>query len=130
MMMEKLKNIKDEYIEKRKRELQVGVVDIDVHMGTCGIAAGAKKILQSIEEELERLEVTHVRFRITGCAGLCSMEPMITVTIPGQPPVKYGKLDEKKVKEIVYSHVLGGHAKGEYAIGYGLEKPQERIKKE
>ena len=96
-------------------------------MGTCGIAAGARDIFQALEGEKERLNLQNVRLRVTGCAGLCSMEPMITVQRPGEAPVKYGKLDGGKTREIVFSHILGGHPKAEYAIGRGLEKPQKRV---
>ena len=127
MTIKELSEIKETYIEERKRELVEGVVTVDVHMGTCGIAAGARGIFSALQDEIERLGVDHVKLRVTGCAGLCSMEPMITVHLPGQAPVKYGKLDAAKTREIFYSHVLGGHPKAEYAVGRGLEKPQRRV---
>jgi len=96
-------------------------------MGTCGIAAGGRNVFSALQGEIERLGVDNVKLRVTGCAGLCSMEPMITVHLPGQTPVKYGKLDAAKTREIFYSHILGGHPKAEYAIGQGLEKPQKRV---
>ncbi|MDI9570445.1 MAG: (2Fe-2S) ferredoxin domain-containing protein [Pseudomonadota bacterium] len=127
MTMEELKQIKESYIDARRQEVAAGCVTVDVHMGTCGIAAGAKGIHQTLLEEMEKVRAANVNLKITGCAGLCSMEPMITVTIPGTAPVKYGKLDAKKVREIFYSHILGGHPKVEYAISRGLEKPQKRV---
>lgn len=127
MTAEELKKIKDSYIDERMKEIEEGYVQVDVHMGTCGIASGARSIHQAILEEIEKSGAANVRIKITGCAGLCSMEPMITVLLPGRSPVKYGKLDEKKVREIFYSHILGGHPKAEYAIGHGLEKPQRRV---
>jgi len=119
--------IKKKYVDKIKSEAKSGFVTVDVHMGTCGIAAGAQKIFDAIEKEMEKLETRNVRVRGTGCAGFCSMEPMITVHIPGQSPVKYGKLNAKKALEIFYSHVLGGNVKTDYAMSYGLEKPQQRL---
>jgi NADP-reducing hydrogenase subunit HndB len=127
MTINELKEIKENYIDRRKEELGQGVVSVDVHMGTCGIAAGARNVFSSLEEEISRLGLTGIRLRVTGCAGLCSMEPMITVQFPGQSPVKYGKLDAAKTREIFYSHILGGHPKQEYAIGQGFEKPQKRV---
>ena len=126
MTINELKKIKENYVDKRLREVEEGTVFVDVHMGTCGIAAGARNIHQTILEEIEKSAVENVKLKITGCAGLCSMEPMITVWLPGQSPIKYGNLDDKKVQEIFYSHILGGHPKVEYAIGHGLEKPQKR----
>ncbi len=127
MTAEELKKIKDRFIDERMKEIEEGYVLVDVHMGTCGIASGARDIHRTILEEIEKAAAANVRIKITGCAGLCSMEPMITVSLPGRSPVKYGKLDEKKVREIFYSHILGGHPKAEYAIGQGLEKPQKRV---
>jgi len=127
MTIKELSEIKESYIDERKRELEEGVATVDVHMGTCGIAAGGRNVFSALQGEIERLGVENVKLRVTGCAGLCSMEPMITVHLPGQAPVKYGKLDAAKTREIFYSHILGGHPKAEYAIGQGLEKPQKRV---
>jgi (2Fe-2S) ferredoxin len=127
MTMDELKQIKENYIYERRKEIAEGYISVYVHMGTCGIASGAKNIHQALLEEMGKLAVANVKLKITGCAGLCSMEPMITVSIPGASPVKYGKLDAKKVREIFYSHILGGHPKAEYAIGHGLERPQKRV---
>ncbi|MFA6414343.1 MAG: (2Fe-2S) ferredoxin domain-containing protein [Syntrophales bacterium] len=127
MTMDELKQIKESYIDKRQEEIAAGYVSVDIHMGTCGIASGAKSIHQALLEEMGKAAVMNVKLRITGCAGLCSMEPMMTVWIPGQSPVKYGKLNDQKVREIFYSHILGGHPKVEYAIGHGLEKSQKRV---
>ena len=127
MTIKELSEIKETYIDERKKELEEGVAIVDVHMGTCGIAAGGRNVFSALQGEIERLGVETVKLRVTGCAGLCSMEPMITVHLPGQTPVKYGKLDAAKTREIFYSHILGGHPKAEYAIGQGLEKPQKRV---
>lgn len=127
MTINELKEIKENYIDKRKEELEEGVITVDVHMGTCGIAAGARTVFAALEKEMSRLNISNVKLRVTGCAGLCSMEPMVTVQLPGQEPVKYGKLDGARIREIFYSHILGGHPKQEYAIGRGFEKPQKRV---
>lgn len=95
---------------------------INVHMGTCGIAAGARNIMNALLKELETREVRDVLLTNSGCAGLCSHEPMITVETAGRPPVKYIDLTEKKVKEIFEKHVLGGTILKEYALGIGSEK--------
>lgn len=119
--------IKKDYVDKMVSEVKSGFVTVDVHMGTCGIAAGAQKIFNAIQIEMEKLETKNIKIRSTGCAGLCSMEPMMTVYFPEQSPVKYGHLNAKKALEIFYSHILGGHVKADYAISHGMEKPQKRI---
>jgi NADP-reducing hydrogenase subunit HndB len=126
MLIEELEKIKKEYIEKSKKEAERGVIKILVHMGTCGIAAGAREIFNTLLEEKEKLSIDNIKLCTTGCAGLCSQEPMITIEIPGELSIRYGNLDVERVKEIFYSHVLGGEIKSEYAISTGLEKPQKR----
>jgi len=95
---------------------------ICVHMGTCGIAAGARNIMNSLMKELEERALSDVLLTTSGCAGLCSREPMATVEITGQAPVKYVDLDEKKIREIFEKHVLGGQIVTAYALGIGSEK--------
>jgi len=95
---------------------------ITVHMGTCGIAAGARTIMNVFLNEIENRDISDVILTNSGCAGLCSREPMATVEITGQPPVKYVDLTEEKAKEVLEKHVLGGKIVKEYALGIGSEK--------
>lgn len=95
---------------------------INVHMGTCGIAAGARNIMNALIKEVEERGIHDVLLTNSGCAGLCSREPMATVEIAGQAPVKYVDLTEKKIKEIFEKHVLGGKIVQEYALGIGSER--------
>jgi len=127
MSGEELENIKQTYIEERKQEARQGVVNVIVHMGTCGISAGARGVFDALVAELGKLNLAHIKLKTTGCAGLCSMEPMITIELPGHSPVRYGNLNAKKAIEVFYSHALGGQIKTEYAISVGLERPQMRV---
>lgn len=95
---------------------------INVHMGTCGIAAGARNIMNVLIQEIEARGIHDVLLTNSGCAGLCSREPMATIEVAGQAPVKYVDLTEKKIKEIFEKHVLGGKIVQEYALGIGSEK--------
>jgi NADP-reducing hydrogenase subunit HndB len=95
---------------------------ITVHMGTCGIAAGARAIMNALIKEMEDRDMRYVLLSNSGCAGLCSHEPMVTVEIQGKPPVKYIDLNEKKIKEIFEKHILGGTILKDYALGIGSEK--------
>ncbi|MCX7806363.1 MAG: (2Fe-2S) ferredoxin domain-containing protein [Planctomycetota bacterium] len=85
------------------REMQV-----TVHMGTCGIAAGAREVLLAIASELGEEGSSKVLLRQAGCAGLCDREPMITVVDKSGVEYRYGKLDGAKAREIVREHILGG----------------------
>ena len=95
---------------------------IIVHMGTCGIAAGARPVMNAIMEEIESKNVKDVIVTISSCAGLCSREPMITVELENEPPVKYVDLTPEKAKRIFVEHVLGGKIVAEYALAVGSER--------
>jgi len=95
---------------------------ITVHMGTCGIAAGARKIMNALMTEIEERDLTDVLITNSGCAGLCSREPMATVELAGKPPVKYVDLTPEKIRTILEKHVLGGNIVEEFALGIGSEK--------
>jgi len=84
-------------------------MQITVHMGTCGIAAGARNILAALASELETASVKSVTLRQSGCAGLCDKEPMFTLIDKDGQQFRYGKLTTKKVRTIVQEHVLNGH---------------------
>ena len=95
---------------------------ITVHMGTCGIASGAQEIISTISDFFEKKGVTDVIVSTSGCAGLCSREPMATVEIAGHPPVKYVDLSKDKILEIVKKHIIGGELVEDYAFGIGNER--------
>ena len=92
-----------------------------VHMGTCGIAAGARKIMSALLDEMQKHDVVDVFVTTSGCAGLCSREPMVTVQLVDKPPVHYGDLTEESIREILVKHVLGGEVVQKYALARGSE---------
>ncbi len=96
-------------------------VKVTVHMGTCGIAAGARRVMSTMLRKIEAGEVKDVILTSSGCAGLCSHEPMLTVEMQGQAPVKYVKLDEAKTERIFEEHVMKGSPVEEYALSRGSE---------
>jgi NADP-reducing hydrogenase subunit HndB len=98
-----------------------GQAKVTVHMGTCGIAAGAREVMDALLDEMEKRGVKDVIVTTSGCVGLCSREPMATVELKGQPPVKYIDLNPQKMRRIVAEHVLGGHLVAEYALAVGSE---------
>jgi len=91
-------------------------------MGTCGIAAGARAIVAAFLEELEKSGMKDIRVTTSGCAGLCSKEPMATVELLDSPPVKYGELTPDKARNIFQEHIIGGTAVAAYALGVGSER--------
>jgi len=99
-----------------------GRAKITVHMGTCGIAAGARGVMSALLDEFQKRNVEDVILTNSGCAGLCSREPMATVEVQGQAPVKYVDLTPEKILRILSEHVLGGEVVEEYALARGSEK--------
>jgi NADP-reducing hydrogenase subunit HndB len=99
-----------------------GRVKITVHMGTCGIAAGGRKIMDAVLREVGERGLQDVLVTTSGCAGLCSREPMATIEVAGEAPVKYVDLTEGKVKEIFAAHVVGGTIAQEFALAVGSER--------
>jgi len=97
-------------------------VRITVHMGTCGIAAGAREIMKKFLALVEENKQTEVLVTTSGCAGLCSQEPLVTVEVSENPPVKYVNLDEQKSEEIFKTHVMGGQIVEKYALAIGSER--------
>ena len=99
-----------------------GRAKITVHMGTCGIAAGARKIMSALLEEFEKHNISDVILTSSGCAGLCSREPMATVELKEEAPVKYVDLTPEKIRKILAEHVNGGKIVEEYALAKGSER--------
>ena len=105
----------------RLREAE-GKAKINVHLGTCGIASGAREILHAFLDLVERSGEEDVIVTTSGCAGLCKREPMATIELAGQPPVKYVDLTPEKAKRIFEEHVRGGKIVKEYALAVGSER--------
>jgi NADP-reducing hydrogenase subunit HndB len=95
---------------------------VTVHMGTCGIAAGARDILSGLLKDIRKKKLDDVIVTTSGCAGLCSREPMATVEITGKPPVKYVDLTPEKMRKILEKHVVKGDIVNEYALAIGSER--------
>lgn len=119
---EDLKNIKERML--RTTSLREGAcrVKISVHMGTCGIAGGARNIMSVFLDQIETSGIKDVIVTNTGCIGLCAHEPMVTIELKGEAPVKYIDLTEEKAKRIFAEHVIGGKIVTEYALAAGSER--------
>jgi NADP-reducing hydrogenase subunit HndB len=120
--IEDLDRIREEI--RRTTLLREGVssAKVTVHMGTCGIAAGAREIMNTFLDEIQQRNIKDVILTTSGCAGLCSREPMATVELKGEAPVKYVDLTPEKTRNIVSEHVLGDKIVKEYALAIGSER--------
>lgn len=121
LLVQDLQRIRDKARALATIRTSEGRAKITVHMGTCGIAAGARDIMGALLDEMKKKKVTDVIITTSGCAGLCSREPMATVALKNQPPVKYVDLTADKIRKILNDHVLGGQPVVAYALAVGHE---------
>ncbi len=121
LTIDDLKKIKEKY--KATESLREGKqrFRVTVHMGTCGIAAGARDIMQVFIDEMEKNNVNDVALTNSGCAGLCSKEPMITIEEANKPPVKYADLNKEKAQKIFKEHIIEGKIVENLALVIGSE---------
>jgi len=121
LKVEDLKKIKENMAGTVNIRLGTHRAKITVHMGTCGIAAGARTIMNKFLEKKNESNASDVMVTTSGCAGLCNHEPMITVETKDSAPVKYVKLDEEKAARIFDEHIVKGNPVSEYALAMGSE---------
>ena len=126
---EDLIKIKKHTLAKRELSKTGKKIRITVHMGTCGIASGAQKIMDVLTKEIEKRKQKNITIITSGCMGLCSREPLITVEIFGQEPIIYQYMDKEKMLEVFKKHILEGKILTDYALARGKEEQiKERIK--
>ena len=88
-----------------------------VGMATCGIAAGARPVMLGFMEELQKRGLSNVTVSQTGCIGMCRLEPMVDVYMPGKEKVTYVHMNPEKVARVVAEHIVNGRPVEEYTIG-------------
>lgn len=101
-------NLRDDDSEKTR---------IVVGMATCGIAAGARPVLNEFLQEIDKRNLSGVSVSQTGCIGMCRLEPIVEVLRPGEEKVTYVKMTPDKVAKIVTEHIVNGRTVTEYTIG-------------
>lgn len=109
---DELKKIKEKVQSKvdlrEKGENIDALIQIKVAMATCGIASGAREIMNYMIDEMAAANIANVVVTQTGCMGYCYAEPTIEVTTPGKEPVVYGHVTKEKAKEIIEKHIIKG----------------------
>ncbi len=99
------------------RESDEDTVKVLVGMATCGIAAGARPVLNTFVEEVAKAGLSDkITVTQTGCIGICQFEPVVEVYQAGQEKVTYVKMNAEKAKEVVEKHLKGGNVIEDYAI--------------
>ena len=106
-----LKKKREELTSKLGKPAKVidpeSIVQVKVAMATCGIASGAKTIMEFFSEQLERRNIAALVTQ-TGCMGYCYAEPTIEVRLPGQDPVVFGFVDLKRADQIIEKYIKTG----------------------
>lgn len=121
LKIEDLKKIKEKVqAETSLREGSRRVL-VTVHMGTCGIASGAREVLNALMAEISESGVSDVAVTTSGCMGLCSREPLVTVEILGQEPIKYQYMDQGKMRQVFKRHVQEGEIQTPFVLARGKE---------
>jgi NADP-reducing hydrogenase subunit HndB len=96
-------------------------VKVTVHMGTCGIASGAKEVMDTLLQEIETAGVNDVVVTTSGCMGLCSREPLVTVEVLNKEPIKYEYMNPNKMRQVFKKHVLEGEIQTPFVLAKGSE---------
>ncbi len=99
---------------RKEREDGIRVV---VGMATCGIAAGARPVLNAFLKEIEKRSLANVTVTQTGCIGMCRLEPIVEVYMPGEEKVTYVHMTEEKAAKVVAEHIINNRPVKEFTIG-------------
>ena len=97
-------------------------IRVVIGMATCGIAAGARPVMLAFMEEINKRGLSQVTVSQTGCIGMCRLEPMVDVYLPGQEKVTYVHMDPEKARRVVAEHIVNGRPVTEYTIGTAEDK--------
>ena len=114
-----LEQIRKQTLERinLRKEDKSDLTRVVIGMATCGIAAGARPVMHAFMDEINKRQLQHVTVSQTGCIGMCRLEPMVDVIMPGQEKVTYVHMSPEKVRRVVAEHIVNGRPVEEYTIG-------------
>jgi NADP-reducing hydrogenase subunit HndB len=113
--LDELRNLRSQLKQEIKARTETSTT-ITVGMGTCGIAAGAREIMQAFLDELDRRQIdAHVV--TTGCIGMCSKEPLVDIQQGDGPRITYGNLKPNMVPQIIEEHLIQGKVVSKWTVG-------------
>jgi len=102
-------------LRKKREELQTVIaqtkkdkVVVNVSLATCGIASGGKEVLAVMQDEAKAQGLDNVEFVQSGCMTYCYAEPTVEISLPGQAPVVFGRVDKEKAKVLVAKYIKSG----------------------
>ena len=116
--LEELRALREQMQDKMNlRSENADTIRVVVGMATCGIAAGARPVLSAFVEEINKRGLKNVQVTQTGCIGVCRLEPIVEVYVPGQEKVTYVKMTPEKALRVVNDHLVNGNVVAEYTVG-------------
>ena len=116
LTIEDLKKIKEQTAKSTSLRDGDANVKITVHMGTCGIAAGAREVMNALMEEMAAADRQDIQVFASGCLELCSSEPNVTVEILGGEPIVYQHMDADRMRQVFKRHALLGEVQTDFAL--------------
>lgn len=115
--IEELKAIREKALKEMSIRENDDKVRIVVGMATCGIAAGAKPVMSAFIDELNKRNINNVNVSMTGCIGICRLEPVAEIFDTSGEKITYVKLDAEKARRIVAEHIVNQKPVTEFTIG-------------
>ncbi len=111
--LHKLKEAAEKTLALRQGEPKA---KITVHMGDCGIAAGARDVMEALLDALGDLDRSDIQVLAAGCIDRCDHAPIVTVEMEGASPIRYAKMDPEKIRRVLEQHVLEGHVQSDLVL--------------
>jgi len=125
LTIDDLKKIKEKVAKEDQFRSGKKRVKLTVHMGTCGIASGAKGVLDTFMDEIGENKVDDVLVTTSGCIGICSREPLATIEEQGKEPIVYEYLNPNKARQIFKRHVMKGEIQADFVLARGREQEEK-----
>ena len=116
LTIDDLKKIKEKTTKETSLRTGKANIKIMVHLGTCGIAAGAREVMNALMEEMAEADRQDIRVVTSGCMGMCSSEPNVTVEVEGAEPIVYQLMDSNKMRQVFKRHVMLGEVQTDFAL--------------
>ena len=117
LTIDDLKRIKEQTTKSTALRQGGARVKVTVHMGTCGIAAGAREVMNVLMQEMAEADRQDIRVVTAGCMGMCSSEPNVTVEVLDSEPIVYKHMDANRMRQVFRRHALLGEVQTDFALG-------------
>jgi NADP-reducing hydrogenase subunit HndB len=129
LTIDDLKKIKNRVEKEDQFRSGTKRIKLTVHMGTCGIASGAKEILDTFMSEISENNLNDVLITTSGCIGICSREPLATLEEQGKEAIVYENLTPNKARQIFKRHVMNAEVQMDFVMARGTEHDNKGVRK-